>query len=116
MVDADAITATRFILEAFHVAQVKRPNVVVELLKHTNVKFLSLIGRHGTAANMPRASKGLKKQRANRSRIEYALKARHREDDASEDEANALLPFLPSSREADHLLEPAYASGRYTYR
>ncbi|RHY90371.1 hypothetical protein DYB35_005474, partial [Aphanomyces astaci] len=56
MVDADAITTVRYINEACSAS--KPPNLIVELVKATNVKFMSSIVKRRTNQNRRRHSDG----------------------------------------------------------
>ncbi|OQR84754.1 calcium-activated potassium channel subunit alpha-1 [Achlya hypogyna] len=96
MVDADAITSVRFILEGSYLIGTRPPSLIVELVKHTNVKFLSSI---------------VKSQSLRTRRISHLLR---RGQSRLEDERSA-----PSDSNADddfndlvHLCQPAFASGR----
>ncbi|KDO34203.1 hypothetical protein SPRG_19043 [Saprolegnia parasitica CBS 223.65] len=98
MVDADAITCVRFILEGSYLIGKRPPNLIVELVKHTNVKFLSSI---------------VKSQNVRTRRISHLVglgptrldKLVPPNDDASENDETDLVELV-------HLCQPAYASGR----
>ncbi|OQR81283.1 calcium-activated potassium channel subunit alpha-1 [Thraustotheca clavata] len=95
MVDADAITCVRFILEICYTTGRIPPNLMVELVKHTNVKFLSSVA---------------KAQSTQTRRISHlvprSLSSADLLDDENEDEQDERL------NEMEHLCQPAYASGR----
>ncbi|KDO30049.1 hypothetical protein SPRG_05240 [Saprolegnia parasitica CBS 223.65] len=92
MVDADAITTVRYIVEACQRNKVK-PNMVVELEKASNVKFLSrIVQTHRGDPPSPTMSPV-------RS-IKHELAEEHSEGN------NTPLPDLP------HIFEPPYVSGR----
>ncbi|KAH9184923.1 hypothetical protein AeNC1_013100 [Aphanomyces euteiches] len=92
MVDANAITCVRFIIEASNLRHRHPPNLVVELARHTNVRFLSLIVK-------------------TESRRERRL-SDHFNDFIQEYEDDLLGQDDDDDVQIAHICEPAYASGR----
>ncbi|OQR98584.1 calcium-activated potassium channel subunit alpha-1 [Achlya hypogyna] len=97
MVDADAITTVRYIIEACQHNKVK-PNMIVELEKQSNVKFLSRL-----VQSTYRPPVQLRSPLSTVRRIHTVAD----DDDEEEVEANT-TPFL----DLPHIFEPPYVSGR----
>ncbi|KDO34092.1 hypothetical protein SPRG_01366 [Saprolegnia parasitica CBS 223.65] len=97
MVDADAITTVRYIIEACGSAT---PNLIVELVKATNVKFMSFIVKRP-----PRRGRRQSDGRHYRTFGSVALKYAN---------TNGLDATKNSDQKIDieHICEPSYASGR----
>ncbi|KAF0686077.1 Aste57867_22042 [Aphanomyces stellatus] len=98
MVDADAITCVRFILEACSLRHKRAPNLVVELVKHTNVRFLSMLVK--TVSRKER-------------RLTDHMAASSAHLDMDDDEVEEMgLPDDEDNQELIYICQPAFASGR----
>ncbi|OQS04830.1 calcium-activated potassium channel subunit alpha-1 [Thraustotheca clavata] len=89
MVDSDAITTVRYIVEACQHNKVK-PNMIVEIDKASNVKFLSMV---------------VLSHRRSPRRVLRRLRHYYEDEDEGVEANDVPIPDLP------HIFEPAYASG-----
>ncbi|OQS00242.1 calcium-activated potassium channel subunit alpha-1 [Thraustotheca clavata] len=97
MVDADAITTVRYIIEACGSAT---PNLIVELVKATNVKFMSFVVKRP-----PRRGRRQSDGRHLRSFGSTSLKY-------SSTNSPELMKNMEQKIDIEHICEPSYASGR----
>ncbi|CAK4114083.1 unnamed protein product [Aphanomyces euteiches] len=101
MVDADAITTVRYINEACSGS--KPPNLIVELVKATNVKFMSsIVKRHKNRRMGRRTSDGRHTRLYASNSFKYDVST-----------PNAVLQKDAEAKiDVEHICEPSYASGR----
>ncbi|KAF0685649.1 Aste57867_22485 [Aphanomyces stellatus] len=106
MVDADAITTVRYINEACSGS--KPPNLIVELVKATNVKFMSSIVKRQTNR------RGGRRHSDGRHTRLYGSVALKYISGQEVQAANTSAPQKdPESKiDIEHICEPSYASGR----
>ncbi|KAG9410006.1 hypothetical protein AC1031_018037 [Aphanomyces cochlioides] len=101
MVDADAITTVRYINEACSGS--KPPNLIVELVKATNVKFMSsIVKRHKNRRMGRRTSDGRHTRLYASNSFKYDVST-----------PNAVVQKDAEAKiDVEHICEPSYASGR----